>query len=159
MDWQEACEHPSLQNLPFKIELDKRGKIVMSPVRVNHSAYQAEISFLLRSVLKNGRALTECAVGTRRGVKVADAAWASAERFAKIVNETTCSVAPEICIEIISPGNTDEEINEKKELYFENGAEEVWICTNNGNMIFHVPGRESGRSSLAPDFPKKIELL
>ena len=28
MNWQEICEHPSLQNIPFKIELNEYGKIV-----------------------------------------------------------------------------------------------------------------------------------
>ncbi|RLC22038.1 MAG: Uma2 family endonuclease [Deltaproteobacteria bacterium] len=158
MNWQEACEHTSLQNLPFKIELDERGKIIMTPVKVNHSAYQGEISYLLRSMLKQGRTLPECAVGTRRGTKVADTAWASRERFMRIVHETECSVAPEICVEVISPSSTEGEINEKKELYFENGAEEVWICTNDGDMNFYMAGKEIRRSVLAPEFPKKIEL-
>jgi len=38
MQWQEVCEHPSLQNLPFKIELNERGQVLMSPVKVYHSA-------------------------------------------------------------------------------------------------------------------------
>ncbi len=35
MNWQEVCEHPSLQNLPFKLELNEVGKVIMSPVRVS----------------------------------------------------------------------------------------------------------------------------
>jgi len=38
MNWQEVCEHKSLQDLPFKIELNEYGKIIMSPVKVYHSA-------------------------------------------------------------------------------------------------------------------------
>jgi Uma2 family endonuclease len=158
MNWQEACEHPSLQNLPFKIELDENGKIIMSPVRVNHSAYQSEISYLLRSMLKHGRTLTECAISTRKGTKVADTAWASRERFIKIIKETECSIAPELCVGVVSPGNTEKEINEKRSLYFENGAKEVWICMNNGDMRFYLPDKEIEKSVLAPDFPKRIEL-
>ncbi len=158
MNWQEACEYPGLQNLPFKIELDEGGKIIMSPVKVNHSAYQGEISYLLRSMLKKGKTLVECAIGTRMGTKVADVAWASLERFAKIVHETECSIAPEICVEVISPGNTNDEIEKKKELYFENGSEEVWICTNDGDISFHIPAEEIETSVLVPGFPKKIKL-
>ena len=29
MNWQEVCEHPSLQDLPFKIELNEKGEIIM----------------------------------------------------------------------------------------------------------------------------------
>lgn len=44
MNWQEVCEHPSLKNLPFKIELNEYGNIVMSPVKVYHSAFQVKLN-------------------------------------------------------------------------------------------------------------------
>jgi hypothetical protein len=34
MNWLEVCEHPALQDLPFKIELDETGKIIMAPTKV-----------------------------------------------------------------------------------------------------------------------------
>ena len=45
--------------------------------------------------------------------------------------------APEICVEILSPSNTQPEINEKRALYFDAGATEVWICNLNGSMSFN----------------------
>jgi hypothetical protein len=45
MNWLEVCEHPALQNLPFKIELDETGKIIMVPTKVYHSIYQGEIAY------------------------------------------------------------------------------------------------------------------
>ncbi|MDM8549434.1 hypothetical protein QUF72_05115 [Desulfobacterales bacterium HSG2] len=36
MNWQEVCEHSDLQNLPFKIELNERGQIIMSPAKAYH---------------------------------------------------------------------------------------------------------------------------
>jgi hypothetical protein len=71
MNWQEVCEHPSLKNLPFKIELNRDGKILMTPVKVSHSAFQGEIEFLLRSLLRSGKTLPECAIATTEGTKVA----------------------------------------------------------------------------------------
>ncbi len=121
MQWQEVCEHPSLKNLPFKIELDEYGKILMSPVKVYHSAFQGEIAFILRSLLKTGRTLPECAIKTSKGTKVADVAWASLELFQIIKEQTECSVAPEICVEVISASNSQREMDEKKALYFEAG--------------------------------------
>ena len=118
MQWQEVCEHPDLQNLPFKIELNETGKILMSPVKVYHSVFQGEIAALLKSYRKDGKVLTECAIQTHKGTKVADVAWASKEIFKKIRYETECSVAPELCMEILSFGNTSYEIEEKKSLYF-----------------------------------------
>jgi Uma2 family endonuclease len=158
MKWQEVCEHPSLKNLPFKIELDRDGKILMTPVKVLHSALQGELEFLLRSLLRSGKTLPECAIATREGTKVADVAWASDKIFEKIKHEVECSVCPEICIEVYSSSNTKSEMKEKRKLYFELGAKEFWICTEKGDMkFFNVDGKLEN-SSLVPNFPKHIEL-
>ncbi|BCG62711.1 MAG: hypothetical protein methR_P0361 [Methyloprofundus sp.] len=157
MQWQEVCEHPSLKNLPFKIELDEYGKILMSPVKVYHSAFQGEIAFILRSLLKTGRTLPECAIKTSKGTKVADVAWASLELFQIIKEQTECSVAPEICVEVISASNSQREIDEKKALYFEAGAKEFWTCNENGVLKFFSPETQLSASVLVPNFPVKIE--
>jgi Uma2 family endonuclease len=158
MNWQEVCEHPHLKNLPFKMELNEDGKILMTPVKVYHSAFQGELEFLLRSLLQSGKTLPECAISTRKGTRVADVAWASDAVFAQIKNEIECSVCPEICIEVFSSSNTHKEMEEKRKLYFEQGAKEFWLCTKQGDMtFFHVHG-EIDRSSLVSEFPKYIEL-
>ena len=158
MNWQEVCEHPSLKDLPFKIELDELGKIIMSPVKIYHSILQGEIEFLLRSLLRGGKTLPECAIKTGKGTKVADIAWASLDLLSKIKDETEASIAPEICVEVISAGNTKKEMAEKRQLYFEAGAMEVWMCNENGDMSFFNAKQQLTRSALVPEFPEKIEL-
>ncbi|MFZ1830109.1 MAG: Uma2 family endonuclease [Candidatus Competibacteraceae bacterium] len=157
MNWQEVCEHPSLQNLPFKIELNERGEIIMNAVRVIHSLYQGEIEYLLRTLLKSGRTFPECAIKTTKGTRVADVAWATADTVRKIKGEVECSIAPEICVEVVSASNTGEEMEEKKALYFEKGAREVWVCEN-GVMQFHHINGQMAASMLVPDFPKLINI-
>lgn len=158
MNWQEICGHPALKNLPFKVELNERGQIVMSPVRIAHALYQGEIGYLLRILSKQGKTLPECAVRTRRGTKVADVAWISPKRLETVRHEIQCSVAPEICVEVLSESNTDEEIDEKKQLYFEAGAEEVWVCTQNGDMNFYDNEGRLEKSVRVPDFPARIQI-
>jgi Uma2 family endonuclease len=128
MRWEEVCENRQLQDLPFKIELNKWGQIVMSPVKIKHSFYQGRIQRLLESLLKTGEVMPECAIDTSDGVKVADVVWCSAERFDRIQEQVSASIAPEICIEVKSSGNTLDEMEFKRRLYFEAGAREVWIC-------------------------------
>jgi len=159
MNWQQVCEHGALQNLPFKIELDEQGRILMSPVKVYHSAFQGKIGVILDRLSPKGNVLSECAIRTRKGTKVADVAWASAERFKMIIHETECSVSPEICISVLSSANTADEINEKTELYFEKGCKEVWICSKEGIISFHSPEGERDQSMIVPDFPDKIDLF
>lgn len=158
MKWQEVCEHPSLKNLPFKIELNRDGKILMTPVKVSHSGFQGELAFLLRALLHSGKTLPECAIATREGTKVADVAWASDTLFEKIKDEVECSVCPEICVEVFSSSNTQREMEEKRKLYFEQGAKEFWLCTEKGDMQFFNIDGELERSLLVPDFPQRIEL-
>ena len=157
MNWQEVCEHSNLRNLPFKIELNSSGKIIMSPVKVYHSAYQGAIGALLDRLLGK-TILMECAIKTRQGTKVADVAWASPQRFHRIKREVECSIAPEICIEVISSSNTEEEMAEKRLLYFEQGAEEVWICSENGDICFYNTENQLLKSVRVPAFPNIIEI-
>lgn len=158
MEWSEVIAHPSLRDLPFKIELDENGKIIMTPVKIRHSAYAMNIGSLIQQMRTDGQALVECAIKTKKGTKVADVAWASSVRFKKIVSETDASIAPEVCVEVLSKSNTDKEMREKSKLYFERGAHEVWTCSEDGAMRFFNPKRELKASQLFPDFPNKIEV-
>ena len=156
MNWLEVCEHPALQDLPFKIELDETGKIVMAPTKVYHSIYQGEIVRLLSNFSELGKAMVECAIATKKGTKVADVAWASPERLAIIWPEVECSIAPELCVEVLSSTNTGKEMQTKRQLYFENGALEVWTCDENGNMAFFSPNGPLTHSILFPEFPLQL---
>jgi Uma2 family endonuclease len=157
MRWEEVCGNRQLQDLPFKIELNKWGQIVMSPVKIKHSFYQGRIQRLLESLLKTGEVMPECAIDTSDGVKVADVVWCSAERFDRIQEQVSASIAPEICIEVKSSGNTLDEMEFKQRLYFEAGATEVWICKEQGQMTFYNEQSELARSLLVPNFPNQIE--
>jgi Uma2 family endonuclease len=157
MKWEEVCEDQQLQNLPFKIELNKWGQIVMSPVKVKHSFYQGRIQRLLESLLQTGEIMPECAIDTSDGVKVADVVWCSEERFDQIQDEVSASIAPEICIEVKSIGNSLEEMEFKKKLYFEAQAMEVWICNEQGEITFYNEQNELTQSLLVPHFPKQIK--
>lgn len=47
---------------------------------------------------------------------------------------------------------------EKRQLYFEAGAKEVWICDENGMMRFFNDQQELTRSELVPEFPEKVDM-
>jgi len=163
MNWVEACRDRQLADLPYKIELDKMGKIIMSPATKKHSLLQGRISRLLNGLLPSGDAPPECAVETAEGTKAADVAWISGARWASMSpEEASCSVAPEICIEILSPTNTPAEMlgapehPGKRELYFGAGALEFWMCDEAGNVTFYDPAGQLPKSKLCPSFPTKV---
>ncbi|MDD1417903.1 Uma2 family endonuclease [Dolichospermum sp. ST_sed1] len=157
MRWEEVCENKQLQDLPFKIELNKWGQIIMSPVKIKHSFYQGRIQRLLESLLKTGEVMPECAINTSDGVKVADVVWCSDQRFDQIQDEISASIAPEICIEVKSTGNTFEEMEFKKKLYLESQAIEVWLCNEQGQIKFYNEQGGLSQSLLVPDFPNQIK--
>ncbi len=153
MKWPEVCARHDLQNLPLKIELNEQGQIIMSPVKVYHSAYQGKIAALLYINADGGGVLAVCAVDTEKVTKVADVAWSSRKLFERIKKETECSIAPEICVEVFSESNTDDEINSKKLLYFKNGAKEVCVCCESGTIRFFSQNEELENSDWVPKFP------
>lgn len=157
MRWEEVCEHKQLQDLPFKIELNKWGQIVMSPVKIKHSFYQGRIQRLLESFLNTGEVMPERAINTSDGVKVADVVWCSEERFSQIEDEVSASIAPEICVEVKSSGNTLEEMEFKRNLYLEAQAVEVWLCNEEDQMKFYNQQGELDQYLLVPNFPKQIK--
>jgi Uma2 family endonuclease len=157
MTWAELCENPKFQDLPFKIELNRAGQIIMSPTKNTHGYYAAEIARLLRELLPTGKSFVELAIETEDSTKVADAAWASDKTFKIIKNEASCSVAPEICVEVRSPGNSNAEIAFKRDLYLKAGAREYWVCDLTGRMQFFNSSGKIARSKLCPDFPQTLE--
>lgn len=157
MTWAELCANPKFQDLPFKIELNRAGQIIMSPTKNRHGYYAAEIARLLRQLLPAGKSFVELAIETEDSTKVADAAWASEKTFKTIKDEVSCSVAPEICVEVRSPGNSNAEIALKRELYIKAGAQEYWVCDLTGNMSFYNSAGEIPNSRLCSGFPKNLE--
>lgn len=158
MNWQVICDDPLLKDLPFKLETNRWGRIVMSPASNRHSRYQGLIARLLDRFLTDGEAIPECSIQTADGVKVADVAWASAEFLQRHGIANPYPEAPEIIIEILSPSNTLAEMEEKKELYFARGAREFWVCQEDGEMRFYNNHSQLAASSLAPGFPARVEL-
>lgn len=127
MEWSEVIDNPVLRDLPFKIELNKFGKLLMSPASNFHGRIQGRLAATLFNKLPQGEVLTECSIETSDGVKVADVAWLS-EDFVKEFSYTTpYPKAPEICVEIVSPSNSNIEMKNKVDLYLAKGAYEVWV--------------------------------
>jgi Uma2 family endonuclease len=139
MDWSSAINNPFLKDLPFKIELDKWGKILMSPATNSHGSLQFETGIKIREAKKGkGKIITECAIQTSQGVKVADVAWASDSFIEKFGFETPYKRSPEICVEVVSPSNSQGEIDEKIALYLSKGAHEVWIVSEDGKTKYYT---------------------
>lgn len=159
MNWQDVLDDPSLQDSPNKIELNSDGFIVSSERTNLHAFWQAQVAAELYELLgRNGHGFIAASVDTTEGVKVPDVAWASRAFIERYGLGTPFPKAPEICVEIISPFNTNEEIKAKSNLYFEQGAHEVWLCNLEGAMRFLNTNENLERSKLVPEFPTQLEF-
>jgi Uma2 family endonuclease len=157
--WEKVLADPSLAALPYRIETDRFGQIVMSPPPApEHGEGQFGVGERLHQLLPAGHVITECPVSTRDGVKLVDVAWVSAARRQAQRGQVSFTQAPEICVEIVSPSNTRRELLEKKALYFAAGAEEVWFCQRDGRIEFfrkEAP-EEPAPSVLCSAFPERL---
>lgn len=159
--WDELLADRELAKIEGRVETDRFGHVIMSPPPVaSHGSFQYQIARRLDDLMRRGRVLTECPISTADGVRAADVAWASPQRLKELGNRSCFPHAPEICVEVLSPGNTDAEIREKMALYFDASAGEVWLCETSGDMKFFSTAEAPAMtaSKLCPDFPARIQL-
>jgi len=144
--WREVVKNPYLRDLPFKLELNAKGKVefAMSPATNRHSQIQFRLGALLEQKL-GGEASVECSILTRQGVKVADVVWYSSAFLETHGYATPYPQAPELCIEVVSPSNTADGLTEKIQLYLEAGAVEAWIVRENG--VIEIYGADGQRAA------------
>lgn len=154
--WREIANDPLLNELPYKVETNARGQIVLSPQTNRHSLQQKAIEKKLDTLLPDGEAFQEWAIATGGGTKQADVIWASTNRLREM-RETgdPSTLAPEICVEVLSDTNTMTEMHEKRALYRDAGADEVWIVDQDGDVRFFGE-EEIPQSERAPSFPHHL---
>ena len=154
--WNEIVRDPVLRDLPYKVEINNRGQIVLSPHTAYHARQQKAVMTHLDTLLPEGEAYQEYPVATAEGTKQVDVMWASEEREREM-QETgdPPTLAPEICVEVLSDSNTWAEMEEKRSLYLEAGAEEVWVVTEGGNVRFFAD-EELEESELVSGFPGEL---
>jgi Uma2 family endonuclease len=123
--YRDLCEDPLFANVPGKIEIDPWGRMVMSPPGVYHALIQGRLC--QRFAVLGGATFVEVPIATSMGLFAPDVAWASARFMEEHGRENPLMVAPEVCIEVVSPSNSVKEMQEKREAYLASGAHEVWI--------------------------------
>ncbi len=145
--WQALCADPTFEDLAAKIELTEWGEILMSPVSKTHGLLAVHVAAALRGAL-GGRTMVEVGIATDMGVRAPDVAWCSDEFLAAHPEEAPLSNAPELCIEIASPGDARPKLREKAAAYVRAAAIEAWIMFPRSRQV-EIYGREGRRQATA----------
>ncbi len=155
--WAELQQDRALARLPYRVETDRFGRLLMTPPpSFDHAERASRVAQLLRDLSPQGRVFGETPVSTADGVKVTDAAWFSAEQVRRFQPGESVGETPAICIEVLSPSNTHLEMSEKRALYLEAGADEVWVCELDGTLHFFEATGRIERSRVCPPFPRAV---
>ncbi|SMF95230.1 Putative restriction endonuclease [Methylomagnum ishizawai] len=158
MDWDHVWTDALLSDLPFKVELDQWGQIVMNPMKVRHVLMRNIISDQLKQVIAGyGKTLQCLPVMTPENVKMPDVVWFSPERYEQMMHSEISPIMPEVCVEVLAPGENVERLLHKKDLYLRGGAVEFWLCDDTGKLSFYDDLDVLEYSRLIPAFPHRVE--
>ena len=142
--WNELAADP---DSPDYFELNEFGELILSPKpTTRHQATASEVAFQL-TVQLGARAFTDASVLTDRGVRAPDVFWMPSDRWAERKDQTPLQIVPDVCVEVLSPSNTREEIAMKVGAYLRGGAREVIVVDLKGEVEYF--GSEGKRETSA----------
>lgn len=149
--WEALCNDKTLTGIAYKIETDAWGAMRMSPTQTRHARMVGRLVRLLQAKL-GGEAMPELAIMTDDGIKVPDVGWCSDTFLAHDWLDVVLRKAPEICVEVVSPSNSEVELRLKTALYLRAGAIEVWLVAEDGAVEVHTQAgaRESSTFAFNP---------
>lgn len=123
---------------PVYHELRHGEPVAMTRAKLKHFKIQRNLRALLAPFAEPGSCV-ELEVAFRplpeNELWVADVAYVSAERFHAADDEDYLRGAPELVIEVLSPSNTAEEMNDCEHICLANGAREFWVVDSKRRQI------------------------
>ncbi|NUQ38844.1 MAG: Uma2 family endonuclease [Caldilineales bacterium] len=125
-----------------------QGEIVpMSPTGYLHGLIKIRMAAWLEAAARQGdQGIVlggEVGVYTRRNpdtVRAMEAAFISHARMAQVQSRSYLDVAPELVVEVLSPGDSWQAVMSKLEEYFEIGVSTVWIVDPDRQVIYVYQG-------------------
>lgn len=131
--WNELAQD---EQAPDHYELTEYGELVLSPrAETNH---QRICSSLVRQLSQQlgEEAVQEVAVLTRTaGIRVPDVVWMPQTRWNQLPPHAVLE-APELVVEVLSPGNRKPEMNHKIQGYLQSGVQEVIVIGLAGGIEY-----------------------
>jgi Uma2 family endonuclease len=132
--WMDLAQD---EGTPDSYELTEHGEIVMSPKPTNrHQVLCAKIILQLSAQL-GPQAVPDAAILTNdAGIRVPDVVWMPEEKWDVVMTADGLLHAPDLVVEVLSPGNRETEINHKIHAYLDSGVQEVIIVGLTGTIEY-----------------------
>jgi Uma2 family endonuclease len=154
--WQTLAADPES---PDYFELDQFGELILSPKpTTGHQRVASAIARILTSQC-GGEGVTEVSVVTDRGVRVPDVVWMPSDHWAACKGQSPLEAVPDVCVEVLSPSNTREEIEMKIGAYLRGGAREVYVVGLKGEIEIFGPQGKRDASALGIVLALPAELF
>jgi Uma2 family endonuclease len=154
--WDELAADPES---PDRYELTEFGELVLSPKPSNdHQRVGQAVVRALEAQL-GPEAGVEISVFTERGIRVPDVVWMAVERWREVKGKSPFPFVPDICVEVLSPGNSRVEIRMNAGAYLRGGAREVIVVGRAGEVEYLGPEGRRDASALGVRLELPAELF
>jgi len=142
--WAQLAADP---DAPDHYEINEYGEVIMSPRPSNdHQRIVTAVTTAIAQQL-GPEAVAEISVMTDRGIRVPDVVWMPPQKWQQSKGKTPLPLVPDLCVEVLSAGNTREEIAMKAGAYLRGGAREVIVVGLRGEIQFLGPEGERAKST------------
>jgi Uma2 family endonuclease len=153
--WTELSEDPES---PDRYELSEFGELILSPKPANDHQRVAQAVVRALEARLGPEASVEISVYTDRGIRVPDVVWMPAARWREVKGKSPFPFVPDVCVEVLSPGNSRAEIMMKTGAYLRGGAREVILVGRKGEVeYFGADGRrETSALGILLELPAEL---
>jgi Uma2 family endonuclease len=125
------------------LELHHGEVVSVPPPKWRHQILQDRISTLLKAQMGgSGTVLCEMAFRPAPEYEVwqADVGYVRADRAARTSEDEYLTGAPELVVEVLSPRNTVDEIDEKRTICLDNGCLSFWVVNDRRKLVSVTEG-------------------
>lgn len=155
---EQAVDFALRLGLDARWETNGKGQIVVNPpVGLVHAKRSERIAREIRRALADWQVWTEVGLHTADGVKAPDLLAASPSFQEHVDARGFLLAAPDLCVEVMSPSNSWEEMRQKALLYLAAGATEAWVCDEGGALHFFAGNGEVAESALVPGMIGRVD--
>lgn len=152
-------ERPYVEDDLVCYELNELGEWIVSPRPTpGHQHVASVVAFQLATQLGE-HAVTGVSVYTDRGIRAPDVACMPAARWLEAKGQNPLPFVPDVCVEVVSPSNTRQEILMKVGAYLRGGAREAFVVGLKGEVECFGSGGRLEASALGIRLELPAELF